>query len=462
MSNSLISIGISSLNAAQIGLATAGHNIANAATPGYTRQEAIQANNPSLFTGAGYLGQGVSIATVKRAYDDFVTNQLRYTQTQASSYDSHYAQLKQINDLMADPKAGLTPALEGFFKGVQDLATHPADAAARQNMLSAAQSLSTRFHDIDSRLAQARSGANSGIENTVGLVNSYAGQIATLNREIALAISHGVTSQPNDLLDKRDTLLRDLSKEIGITVLKQDDGSVNVAIGGGQLLVATERVFQLETRQSTTDPRILDVGIKTGAGLVKLRQEDVGGGNMAGLMAFRDDSLNSVQSALDGIATALANNFNAQHKLGYDRNGTAGGDFFNIASNAPAASIAVAITNIDNIAAAQAPGAVGDNRNALALAGLQTQPLLPGGANLQGGFAQMVSQIGAKTRELEQSSQAQASLLDMTEQTQQSVSGVNLDEEAAKLLRYQQAYQAASKVIATAQTVFDSILNLGH
>ena len=635
MATSIFGIGVSALNAAQAALVTTQHNIANANTAGFHRQQTVQVNAIPQFTGAGFLGQGVQVDTVKRIYNQFLDNQVQLVQTRSSQLDAYSAQIKQIDNLLADPSAGLSPALQDFFKSVQDVASNPASGPSRQSLLSGGQLLSSRFQAINQRLDEVRSGVNSQVINSVDLVNGVAQQIATLNEKISLAQSSGGGSQPpNDLLDQRDDLVTQLNQQVNASVLKQSDGSYNVFIGNGQALVVGQQAFALRAVVSATDPGQMDLGYVSGSSTVFIDPTSLQGGTLGGLLAFRSESLNSTQNALGRVAIGFVQTMNDQHRLGQDLSNTLGGDFFkpvslappisntnnsgtatlglalnnaagltssdyrvtydgtnytltrlsdntqsvyaslpqtvdgftvSLASGAPAAGdsfllqpvrngardISVAISDTAKIAVAApisttgalantgsgkisagsvntppppnvnlqqpvtitftsattfnvtgtgtgnpvgvtyTPGAdvtyngwtmqisgapvagdsfavsantngVSDNRNALLMAGFQTKNTLVGGTtSYQGAYSQLVSQVGNKTREIEVAGQAQTNLLQQTKQTQQSLSGVNLDEEAANLVRFQQAYQAAGKAMQIASTLFQTLLDLG-
>jgi flagellar hook-associated protein 1 FlgK len=211
---------------------------------------------------------------------------------------------------------------------------------------------------------------------------------------------------------------------------------------------------------SPTDPQKTEVAYQTSGGPVMMGASSLVGGNLGGLVAFRSQTLEPAQKALDDLAIGLASTFNAQHQLGWDLDGNPGGDFFSATS---ASDFSVAITDPRKIAAAAAPGAVGDNGNALLLGALQTANTMNGGTTTyQGVYSQLVSQIGNKTRELDVTSSAAGKMLSETTLSIQNESGVNLDEEAANLLRYQQAYQAAGKVMQIASEMFDVLLSLGQ
>jgi flagellar hook-associated protein 1 FlgK len=552
MATNILSIGQSALAAAQVGLGTTGHNIANAATPGFNRQVVVQGAAQPQNYGFGFMGQGTEISTVKRIYSEFLGSQVRTAQTTKSGLDSYYAQIKQIDNMLADPTSGLSPALQTFFSGIQELSSNPSSIPARQAALSSAESLASRFQSMAGRFQEMEQGVNSQITASVDVINSYALQIAQLNDAIGRA--QGATGQPaNDLLDQRDQLILDLNKEVKTTVVKQGDGDYNVFIGNGQPLVVGGAASRLSTMASLSDPEKIEVAYQTISGSVIVGESSLGGGKLGGVLEFRSRTLEPAQADLDNLAIGLATTFNAQHRLGQDLNGTFGGDFFVVPSAQTGASgFAVAITDPKLIAAAapirtaittgntgsaaisagslnappppnanlQQPvtitftsattfdvtgtgtgnptgltyapggtltyngwsatisgapapgdsftidantGGVGDNRNGLLLGALQTANTMNGGTSTyQGAFSQIVSQIGNKTRELEVTGSAAGKLLTEATLTLQNESGVNLDEEATNLLRYQQAYQAAGKVMQIASQMFDVLLSLGR
>lgn len=649
----IFGIGITGLRAAQIGLTTAGHNISNASTAGFHRQEIVQTTTVPLYTGSGFVGQGTNVETVKRIYSQFLEKQLQSAQTQSNYLETYSAQISQIDNMLADPAAGLSPALQEFFAGVHDVSANPASVPARQNMLSGAEAMVTRFQTLNQRFEEIRDGVDSQITSSVGIINSYAQQIAELNRRVVLAEASGNGQPPNDILDQRDQLVSEINKEINVSVVKQSDGSYNIFMGKGQALVVGQQAYTLTAAAPPEDSERLDVGYVTNNTVLFLPQDSLDGGNLGGLLAFRSQTLDAAQNALGRVAIGLAQTFNDQHRLGQDLNGALGGYFFDVrganglsglnaipsakvvanANNsvattlgvpavtltnvgnlttsdytlsytaagysltrmsdkavlfanaalpqtidgmtiaapatAPAAGdnwlieptrdgardIAVAISDTSKIAAAApirtnattsntgtgkitagvvnpppptnadlqqavtitfhtpydgqfdvtgtgvglpannqvfteganisfngwtvqingAPAAgdsftigpntngVSDNRNALLLAGLQTKNTLAGNsASYQGAYSQLVSSVGVKARDIDVTSRAQASLVSQSEQAQQSMSGVNLDEEAANLLRYQQAYQASGKMMQIASTLFDTLLSLGQ
>ena len=330
MPSNLISIAQTAIQAAQAGLNTTGHNIANASTPGYNRQQVIQVSAAAQNAGYGFVGGGTKIGEIKRVYNEFLNTQTISAQTSFSSLDSYYSQIRQVDNLLADPSAGLSPALQDFFKGVQDLASNPSSVASRQAILSTADSLAARFQGMDNRLSEIRSGIDSQITSSVSVINSYATQIGKLNESIALLASDQF-KPPNDLMDQRDQLVFELNKEVKATVVKQNDATYTVSIGNGQPLVVGGNVFQLAPTVSKNDLNRVQVGYLINGNVSTLPESALTGGKIGGLFEFRSRTLDTAQNSLGRVAVGLAATFNAQHQLGQDLNGNLGGDFFTAA-----------------------------------------------------------------------------------------------------------------------------------
>ncbi len=353
MSSGFFNIGVGALNAAQAGLVTTGHNIANANTTGYHRQVVSQSAAPPLFTGGGFLGQGVSVDTVRRVYSEFLDGQVARAQAQASYYAAFHGEVARIDNLLADPTSGLTPALQEFFAGVQDVASHPANTASRQTLISNGAALMSRFHLLDGRLTSLRESVNSQLTTTVASINSYARQIADLNGRIIVA-QVNPDQPPNDLLDRRDALVESLNQLVGASVIRQGDGSYNVFVGNGQSLVLGRQSFDLAALQSVDDQRDLDIAYVSGATTARLSPSSFPDGTLGGLLAFRTGALAEAHNALGRIALSFAHTFNDQHRLGQDLSGAAGQNFFNApqpvvtprATNTGSGSVGVAVTSV--------------------------------------------------------------------------------------------------------------------
>ncbi len=649
MSDSL-NIGISGLLTAQRSLTVTSNNVSNVNTEGYSRQRADVVSRLPLYAPGGYLGAGSSVTNVRRVYDAFLNGQVVSNTTQGNQLEVAYSYASQMDNLLADPQAGLTPALQKFFDAGRGVANDPASIPARQVLLTSAESLANRFDVMSRRMNDLRDSVNVEIGSIVPEINSLAGEIASLND--AISRSPGVRSgrMPNDLMDKRDQLIVQLSRFVNVQTVEQSNFSVNVYIGNGQSLVTDSESQQLSVIPNPYDSSQMDIGYANGNSTVNITSL-LTGGRLGGLIDQRTEVIEPSENALGRIAVALSDTFNRQHRLGMALDSSLGGDFFAVGSpevlasngNVSTASISATIvdpdllsnsdykltfdgssytltrlsdgqgegpiaglpfTSVDGfridvggvspaagdsflirptkgmarslevlisdtakVAAAapvrvasdlgnigsgeislsavsdttgaefsSTPGAltpplliefdsvtpnqyrvydasvagspvlisgpntydpavgldvvadnalgfgyeshikgepglgdrftigynaqgVSDNSNMLTLAGLQTEnSMLKGTASFLDAYAGIVTDVGTKTHQADIANQAQQTLLRQAVSAREAVSGVNLDEEAANLMRFQQAYQASAQVISTAQSMFDSLL----
>ena len=351
MGTSILGIGQSALAAAQMGIATTGHNIANANTPGYSRQVLLQSAAAAQNDGGSFIGQGTKIGEVKRIYNEFIGQQVNSTQS-AQNYSAAYLnQVQRINNLVADQTAGISPSLQEFFSAIQNLASTPngtAGSAARQSVLSTGAALTTRLAGLGAQLDQVSEEVNSRISQTITDINGYAKQISQLNDSIETAESISGGATPNDLLDQRDYAVTQLSRLVNVTVVEQS-GKFNIFMGTGQPLVLGAKVSVLQPTSSLTDPSRIQASYESNGTLIQLNEKSITGGELGGLFAFRTNSLDTSRNSIGRISIAIATEFNAQHKLGQDLNGQVGTDFFSIAG--PSSTPSSANTGTANIAA---------------------------------------------------------------------------------------------------------------
>lgn len=547
MSN-LINTALSGINAASAALNTTSNNISNYSVAGYSRQTTVLAQASSTLSGTNYYGNGVSVASVNREYDAFITNQLRAASTQSSALTTQYNQLSNIDDMFSSTTNTLSTNIQDFFSSIQTLVSNADDASARQAVLGKASGLVNQLQVSDTYLRNLDSSLNTSVTSTVDQVNGYAKQIANVNQQIAKLKGSGDGNPPNDLLDQRDQLVSNLNNLVGVTVSQQDGGSYNISIGNGISLVTGDSYNTLAAVPSSSDPSrltIASVNPTTGA-TSEIPEKLVTTGSLGGLLAFRSD-LDNTRNQLGQLAMALGSSFNTQHEAGYDSNGDAGEAFFNLGSpavisntkNTTTASVSaqwtdtskfqasnykvsydgtnwsvtrnsdnasitptmgtdtngnstlsfdglqltvsgspakndsflvkpvadvvvnmgVNITDESKVAAAGADDGVSDNTNAQSLLDLQTKNVITGSKTLTQSYASMVADIGNKTSNLETTSTTQTNVVTQLTNQQQSISGVNLDEEYGNLTRYQQYYTANAQVIQTASTIFDALIS---
>ncbi|MGY8525695.1 flagellar hook-associated protein FlgK [Paracidovorax citrulli] len=326
---SLFNIGLSGLNTAQNALTTVGHNLSNAATPGYTRQNTIISSAGGQHTSQGFFGQGSVTTTVRRVYDEFLTGQLRDAETASAELGAYYDQISQIDSLLADEKGGIAPLMQKFFAAVQGVADKPGDTAVRQNMLNAAESLVGQLRASAAHFQQQQEGINAELKSSVSQINAYSAEIASLNAQIQRASATAGGQPPNDLMDQRDRMVAELNQIAGVKVVQQNGGSYNVFVGNGQPLVVGSSAYELKAVNSAADPTRTAIAYTLPNGTeIEMEDKVFNGGALGGMMKFRSETLDAAQSSIGRISLAIGQTFNEQHRLGMDLKGAIGGDMF--------------------------------------------------------------------------------------------------------------------------------------
>jgi flagellar hook-associated protein 1 FlgK len=304
------------------------------------------------------------------------------------------------------------------------------------------------FRSIDHQVGQ-----------TITDVNRLTSQIAGLNTKIANAESRG--QQANDLRDERGVALADLGERIEISSIEDATGQLTVFAGRGQVLVDKERTYQLVGVPDLSNNGLLDVRYDAGAGPTTSLGPVIQSGRLKGLLDVRDQTIPSLRSSLDSLASELVTQVNQQHRLGFGLDGSTNQDFF-VPTGTTAGTIAVSLTNVRQIAASStAVGVPGNNANALTLSGLRSTAFAPlGNATFQDYYSTIAGSFGSAAQGVQSNLQAQQVLHDQLTSQRASVSGVSMDEELANLLQYQRSFESASRMIVVADELFQSILSM--
>lgn len=623
MGSSTFEIGLSGLFASQQGLATAGHNIANVNTEGYSRQRVTFETRTPQFIGYGFVGKGVDIQAIDRLASEFIVEQLR----NSTANEARAIKLSELIDRV-DAQIGdglVAGGMQNFFDAVSDANDDPRLMATRQVLIESARSMVARFAEQEEQLNAISRSANEQLRASVTKVNALTAAIADLNVDIARGAGLAAGQPPNDLLDKRDQLLVELSRLVGVQTQQRSDGMVNVLVGDGQLVVTGGNSSAMTTIVNPLDASRVEVAFDVGGTQTQIT-ETLGGGEIGALIDFRDGTLEPTRSAIGRLAATTAISLNEAHRRGMDLNGALGGDLFTIpapkvsapAANTGAISVAFDAANVGNLAASDyrlthdgtnytltrladgsaqtlsgagpfnvdgltltvgtppaagdvwliqptkfvprsmalattdpsalalaAPvrtatatgnigaatigrpsvldpsnpnllatttlvfndppttyqvngagplvpytsgadidlngwrvqitgsvepgdtftvssnaGGLGDNSNGLGLSAMQFQPLMVGGtATYQEAYGILVGDVGAAAQQTRISREALSALTENAQAARDALSGVNLDEEAANLLRFQQAYQAAARVISAADEAFKALID---
>jgi flagellar hook-associated protein 1 len=438
-----LNIAAQSLLADETAIQTTTNNIANANTPGYSREVANLEDNPPIQVGDLTLGNGVNVASVtsqRSSILDLRVNQETQTQGTLNELVSSGQQIQSLFNETSG--SGLQAPLTAFFNSLQQLSANASDADTRQDVLTAAQNLATAFNQAANGLSQVQSSEDLGVTQSVSQINTLTSQIATLNTQIQAASGAGQNAGP--LTDQRQQLLNQLSNLVDISEINAGNGSLTITTTSGAPLVVGGQNFQLTTQANPT----------TGFQDVYSQGTDITtqitGGQLAGQIQIRDQEIPSIQTQLDSLASGLANAVNTQNAQGYDLNGNAGGNIFvPPAANGvgAAANLAVAITSGSQIAASAgpAPGTPGDNTNANALLNIQNEDVVNGQTPLNA-YSNLVYNIGNFVSTAQTNQSSGSAVLQQLQDLQQGVSGVDINEESANLVRFQAAYQASAQV----------------
>ncbi len=247
---SIFGIGTSGLLTAQRQLATASHNISNVNTEGYSRQRAEQAARQPQYSGSGYIGTGIDVQNTVRLANEFLEEQIRNANSQYGQFDAYLSLSKQIDNILANPDSGLTPTLESFFSALQEANDNPSSTPSRQVLLTEANTMADRFKLLDDRFTELNGQVNQSLVDVTQTITDAADSIAKMNADIVQKIGAGQGRMPNDLLDQREVLIKEIAEKIDVSVVYQDDGSANLFIGSGQSLVIGGVASTLSTQQN--------------------------------------------------------------------------------------------------------------------------------------------------------------------------------------------------------------------
>ncbi len=330
----LLNIGTRALQANLSALQTTGNNIANVNTPGYSRQSVVLQSVPGQFAGNGYYGKGVEVTTVQRNHSEFLTRQATLSSAVASSDGARLTQLKQLEDIFQGGANGLGAAVSDMLNSFSDIVSAPTDLTARSVTLTRADELAARFRTSASQLADIKQGVNTQLQQALSAVNSLAARIATANDEISRATGTG--QSPNDLLDHRDQLIRQLNKYIQTTSIAAPDGTVGIFLASSHPLVLGTLVSPVSLQSDAfTDPAKSKLTITRSGASTQMEEATLGGGEIAGLLRFQNSDLVDADNLLGRMALAIGTKVNEQHSLGLDLNGNPGGNLFTLAALPP-------------------------------------------------------------------------------------------------------------------------------
>lgn len=544
---SIFNIGTSSLLATQAALAVSSNNISNASNDGYTRQRLVLESTSSVRVGGALLGQGVNMVEVSRVGAEHLEIALRNTSSQKYFYSTIASLGVELDKIISDQNTGLDKSIQSMFTTIGDLANSPASEATRAVVLDSLGSLASKINSYGDILQSSRDGVDRDIASYVDRINTLSQDLVAINESLATAKAQ--TGQfPSELLDKQNNALGELARYVDISVHKEESGAASVYLAGGVGLV-TSNIF--------SPLQISDNGYESSGDDVYLRginiTSELRGGELGGLIAYRDEVLETAEKSVGQIALTLGQMLNLEHKQGFTPSGVAGAELVNnfsafgyandanlgsgsltvsfdfsqpyatqvsdvsaikarsyevvvtaggyelydhstgdlLASGAgtsfkvdglqfdlggavaaqdrffiaPGQSameqFSVQITDPADIANGHDPlGSTSDNRNTLALYDLKNAKYVNGVDSFQSAYSTLTASIGSKVSTAETNMNTASLTNNQAQFNRESLSGVNVEEEAANLLRLQQQYSAAAKIISAAQTIFEDLISV--
>ncbi|MGP0099362.1 MAG: flagellar hook-associated protein FlgK [Terriglobales bacterium] len=447
-----LSVALTGLSVSQQEMETTSNNVANANTPGYTREVPVVTAGDPVQIGAESVGTGVVLEKIESLRDPMLQIQINQSTQENSSLNAALSQLQQIQTQFASSTSGIGADISNFFNSLQQLTPDPSNLTLRQGVLTAANTLAVDFNTTAENLQTQRGNIDQNVVQTVTEVNSLTSQIAGVDQQISNLES--INPDPGALVDKRNDLIQQLSGLIDVQVIPTDQG-ITLATSNGTTLVSGAQSLALTTAAGSDGVQhILAGGTDITSALA--------GGSLAGLVQIRDQEIPDISASLDQLAAGLATNLNTANAQGFDLNGNAGGNIFvpPPANGAgAAATLSVGITN-PSLIAASSDGSAGSNGNLTVLSAVATTPLA-GGQTPIDTYSTLVGQIGTTTSNTSADADSSALILQQLQDQNGSVSGVSLDEEAANLIQYQNTYQAAARVVSTVNLLLLDAVNLG-
>ncbi|NQY48155.1 MAG: flagellar hook-associated protein FlgK [Colwellia sp.] len=327
MTVSLYQTGVSGLLAAQQQLATTGHNIANVNTDGYNRQRAEQNASLGLNNGSNYIGAGTYIQDITRLYDQFSHKEQLLTQSSLGNADSLQARLTQLDQVMSTSGNAVVGSLDKFYQALNGVADNPNDTGLRSIVINQANILSNDFNELTNNFDNMTNAVNGEIEQVANRISEISVELAKLNETIMYSQNPSQGGQPNDLLDKRDQLIGELSQFTRVTTIQDANNVMTVMIGQGTTLVAGITPMTLRVTAGDPDAQKTQLSLVSNNSSVAIKASTLGG-SLGASFEFRDEHLTQTRTEIDRLAMAISFTLNDSQASGLDLNGLQGANIF--------------------------------------------------------------------------------------------------------------------------------------
>jgi flagellar hook-associated protein 1 FlgK len=447
--NTAMWIAAQALDVDQGALNVTSNNIANASTPGYSREVVDLTEQTPVESGNLTIGTGVDLQQIQSVRDQVLSILIAQQNTQQSGSQTQLNGLQQVEGLFSDPTQGIGANLSAFFNSISQLSTDPSNGAQREAVITAAQNLVSSFNQAAQSLGTIQSSLNQSVSSSVDQINSLTQQIAQINGQVGQLQQLG--KDPGTLLDQENQLINQLSQLTNVNEIQTETG-LTLTTGNGTALVVGNQSFALTVGNGPTGMQ--DV-FSQGQDITTTIQ----GGSLGGSIQVRDQDIPGILNQLNTLASQFATSFNNAQAQGYDLNGNQGQALFSFNANGAAASLSMATTD-PNAIAASSDGTSGSDGNVANLMAVSTSPL-PSGETPTDAYANIVSTSGNLASQAQAEVTAStASLNQLTDQLG-AISGVSINEETTNLLTYQTAFSAAARVVTTVDALTTAVLDMG-
>lgn len=447
-----LSLATGALAAEQGALTETANNVANVNTPGYSRKEPQFAENPPVVLGPLTFGTGVSLENTAGIRDPILQLRIQQETGSQGELSAFVNSMQQVQAQFNNQGNDIGTQLSALFSSVNQLSTNPASIPLRQTVLTAASNLASTIRTTASNLAAQQSNLDLSVTQAVSQVNTLTQQIAKVNGQIAAL--QNLNQDASTFIDQRDTLINQLSSLIDVSQIQTESG-ITLTTSNGTVLVAGIQAFSLTTQPDASGhAHIFSQGNDITAQL--------NSGQLGGLIEVRDQKIPALLSSLDTLAAGISDSFNAANAAGFDLNGNAGGNIFvppPASGQGTAATMAVAITD-PTLIAASSDGSAGSNGNLANFSAIQSQNIT-GGETPSNFYANLIFTVGNDVSNASAEQQASQAVLQQLQDQRGSISGVSLDEEAANMVQYQRAYDAAAQVATAVNQMLQTVINMG-
>jgi len=479
MGFSSLEIGKRALIAQKFGLDITGNNIANVNTPGYSRRTAILAETDQIKQKNNYLGTGVVVQKIQNFREEYYDKEIRNALSRVSNYENDTTYLQRLETILAEPgDTGINEIVTDFFNKFEELTVKPESIPLRQNLLSIATTLTDRVNYSANSISDLRQEVKKKSSAIADNINSLLTDIASLNNQI-LRSGNSSTSESQTLIDERANRLEDLSKSIDTKIGTNDDGSINVFVNGMNLL--TSNVFSSvkinEVIDDTSGERSLVLTKYDSENSTSIELEPQSGEIYSNIKLYNVtlDDLDSsgsfsVPKSINDFVVNLASKVNSYTRIGFGLNDASGSDpqrdfFQGNGGKISSFNITVNPDLIDNpadIPLTSMAGESGNSEISSLIAKISTDNTFLNNQNPIDYYTNLMGKLGSISKETLNSLNSTQLIEQQLNSQRESVIGVNLDEEAVNLIKFQKAFEAASRIVNTSNEILGTLVNLGR